>query len=50
VPRDWSAEVFPENGKFKGGKAMTVTFTFACAPFECTEGFVEQTVQLRGKK
>jgi hypothetical protein len=25
-------------------------FTFACGTFECTEGFVEQTLQLRGKK
>jgi hypothetical protein len=46
----WSAEVFPDNGRFGGGKAMTVTFTFACGPFECAEGFVEQMVQLRGKK
>jgi hypothetical protein len=45
----WSAEVFPANGKFAGGKAMTVTFTFSCGPFDCAEGFVEQTVRLRGK-
>jgi hypothetical protein len=44
----WSATVFPENGKFAGGKAMTVTFAFSCGVFECTEGFVEQTVRLRG--
>ena len=45
----WSAEVFPNNGRFAGGKALTVTFTFACGTFECAEGFVEQTVRLRGK-
>jgi len=46
----WSAEVFPQNGKFAGGKAMTVTFAFSCGPFECSNGYVEQTVQLRGGK
>jgi hypothetical protein len=50
TPRAWSAEVFPENGSFQGGKAMTVTFAFSCGPFECAEGFVEQTVLLRGGK
>jgi hypothetical protein len=44
----WSADVFPENGKFAGGKAMTVAFAFACGEFECAEGFTEQTVRLRG--
>jgi hypothetical protein len=50
TPHAWSADVFSENGKFKGGKTMTVTFAFTCGAFECAEGFVEQTVQLRGKK
>jgi len=44
----WSADVFPQNGKFAGGKTMTVTFTFSCGIFECSFGFVEQKVQLRG--
>jgi Family of unknown function (DUF6299) len=44
----WSADVFPQSGKFGGGKAMTVTFAFSCGPFQCADGFVEQTVQLRG--
>jgi len=44
----WSAEVQPENGQFKGGQAMTVAFAFACGAFECSEGYVEQTVHLRG--
>ncbi len=48
--RTWSAEVFPQNGKFKGGKALTVTFGISCGLFECGSGFVEQTVQLRGGK
>lgn len=44
----WTAEVAPENGRFAGGKALTVAFSFACGAFECTEGFTEQTVRLRG--
>ena len=48
--RAWSAEVFPDNGRFAGGRAMTVAFSFSCGPFECVEGFAEQTVRLRGGK
>jgi hypothetical protein len=48
VPHTWAADVFPQNGKFKGGKAMTVTFAFSCGAFECADGFVETTIQLRG--
>lgn len=44
----WSADVFPQNGKFKGGKALTLNFATSCGPFECAFGFAEQTVQLRG--
>ncbi|HEX9872578.1 MAG TPA: hypothetical protein VGC99_29070 [Candidatus Tectomicrobia bacterium] len=50
APHSWSADVFPQNGKFAGGKAMTVTFGFACGQFECGGGFVEQRVQLRGSR
>lgn len=46
----WTAEVIPFNGKFKGGTSATMTFTFACGPFECSEGFFEHTVHLRGGK
>ena len=45
---DWSAQIFGDNGRFVGGKAMTVSFAFSCGPFECGEGFAEQTVRLRG--
>jgi hypothetical protein len=48
APHAWAADVFPDNGRFVGGKAMTVTFAFACGSFECADGFVEQTVRLRG--
>jgi hypothetical protein len=44
----WSAQVFGDNGKFAGGKAMTVTFGLSCGVFECAEGYSEQVVQLRG--
>jgi hypothetical protein len=50
TPHTWSADIFPENGKFKGGKALTVSFAFSCGAFECGSGFAEQTVQLRGDK
>ena len=46
----WSADVFPQNGKFKGGKALTLNFATSCGPFDCAFGFAEQTVQLRGGK
>jgi hypothetical protein len=48
APRTWVADVFPQNGKFAGGRTLTLTFAFACGPFECAEGFVQQTVQLQG--
>jgi hypothetical protein len=44
----WSADVVPDSGKFAGGKAMTVVFSFACGAFECADGFTEQTVRLSG--
>jgi len=49
TPHPWSAEVFPQSGKFKGGKALTLTFAITCG-FGCasTDGYIEKTVQLRG--
>ncbi|MBM7799254.1 hypothetical protein JOE57_002175 [Microlunatus panaciterrae] len=45
----WTAEVAPYSGKFKGGKALTVAFSYACGVYQCAEGgFAEQTVQLSG--
>lgn len=44
----WSAAVVPQSGKFAGGKSLTMTFTFACGPFQCSSGFSQQTIQLRG--
>lgn len=46
----WAADVFPQNGKFAGGKSMTVTLAYTCGFFNCAYGYVEQTVVLRGGK
>ena len=46
----WSADIFPQNGKFKGGKTLTLNFATSCGLFECGFGFAERTVQLRGGK
>jgi hypothetical protein len=45
--RSWSAVIFPDSGKFAGGRTITLTFAFACGPFACADGFVEQKVLLR---
>lgn len=50
APHIWSADIFPQNGKFAGGKTMTVTFASSCGPFVCATGYVERTVQLRGAR
>jgi hypothetical protein len=48
--RAWSAEVVSQNGKFAGGKTMTLNFATSCGAFECAYGFAEQTVMLRGTR
>ena len=45
----WTAEVFPQNGVFKGGKTLTLNFALSCGAFQCSFDYVEQKVQLRGK-
>ena len=42
----WTALVTSTNGLFRGGKGASVTFVFACGPFDCSVGYAEQTVQL----
>jgi Family of unknown function (DUF6299) len=44
----WSASVFPQNGKFRGGMAMTLTFALSCSPLGCGTDLEVRTVQLRG--
>jgi len=46
----WSLEVFPSNGKFAGGKAVSVTFALACGAFECGTDYEERIVRLRGHR
>lgn len=46
----WEATAFSNNGLFRGGKAATVAFAFACGAFECSLGYAEQTVQLNTSK
>lgn len=48
TPHRWTAEVFAFNGKFAGGKAASLTFGFSCGVWECSDGYTEQTIQLRG--
>jgi hypothetical protein len=43
----WSVEVFGSNGKFKGGRAISVAFGFACNAFECGFAEVDSIVKLR---
>ena len=46
----WSADIIPQNGKFAGGKAITVSDGFACGAFECSDSFAQQIVHLSGSK
>ena len=50
TPQPWSAEVYPTNGKFAGGRSAAVTFGFACGGTHCALDFAEQRVYLRGMK
>jgi hypothetical protein len=47
TPQPWSVEVLGQTGTFRGGKAVTVAFAFACGPFTCGDDFEERTVRLR---
>ncbi len=48
--RPWELEVIGDNGLFKGGKALSATFSAACGVVFCSEYFAEQTIQLKGKR
>ena len=45
----WSAQVFSDNGLFRGGKAASVAFGYACGALYCSDGYAEQTVQLSSR-
>lgn len=46
APHPFSMSISGENGKFAGGKAASITFTFGCGVFDCADGYVEQKLQL----
>ena len=45
----WSALVTSDNGLFRGGKAASVSFGYACGVLDCAEGYAEQAVQLNSR-
>lgn len=46
----WEAYAISGNGYFAGGKAASLTLAVTCGALECTDGYLEQTIQLsRGK-
>jgi hypothetical protein len=42
----FSMPVTGDNGKFAGGKAASIVFSYACGAFECADGYAEQQLQL----
>jgi hypothetical protein len=47
---DFTMAITGENGKFAGGKAASIVFSYACGAFVCAEGYAEQQIQLsKGK-
>ena len=42
----WSTVVVPDNGKFAGGKAVTVSYGFSCGAVFCADSYAETTVKL----
>jgi hypothetical protein len=44
----WSLEVFGQNGIFKGGRSVALTFAIACGAIDCGVDVEEATVRLRG--
>jgi hypothetical protein len=48
--RPWEIEVIGDNGLFKGGKAVSATFSAACGLAFCSEYFAEDRIQLSGRK
>lgn len=43
----WSVEVLGYTGKFKGGRAASATFAYACDAFDCGFDSEEQIIRLR---
>ena len=49
-PEPWTVFITGDNGTFKGGKAVNVTFGLACNVTGCGDYVADQTVQLKGKR
>ena len=43
----WSTFVYPDNGKFAGGKSAAFAYTYACGILTCSDTYATQTVLLR---
>lgn len=50
IARPWSLQVLGDNGKFAGGKALSVRFATASGAFDCRVDFQERIIQLKGGK
>lgn len=50
TPQQWSATIYPQNGKFAGGKTLSVAFAYSCGPFQCAFGYAQQEVLLSGRR
>lgn len=46
----WTMSVVGDNGVFKGGKAATANFAYACGAFDCGTDYEEATVRVSGGK
>ncbi|MBK8460113.1 MAG: hypothetical protein IPL43_07935 [Micropruina sp.] len=46
----WEAHVTSSNGYFAGGKAASLTLGFVCGSFDCSDGYLERTIQLSRAK
>jgi hypothetical protein len=50
APHDFSMGITGDNGKFSGGHAASIMFSYACGAFECADGYAEQEIHLsKGK-
>jgi hypothetical protein len=43
----WAIDVFGDNGRFSGGKAVSAAISFSCGVVFCSDGFTQQTVALK---
>jgi hypothetical protein len=50
TPHAWSVTIYPFNGKFAGGKALSVALAYSCGPLQCAYGYADQQVLLSGRR